>query len=51
LWKYHASISGTPIFMISEGWIVVKPRDSQRRAPLRTSPKSATPTSRSRPAM
>jgi hypothetical protein len=36
--------------MISEGWIVVTPMLSQRRAPLRTSPKSATPTRRARPA-
>src|SRR6185312_8248728 len=49
-WKYHASTIGTAIFMISEGCSVVKPRFNQRRAPLRTSPKSATPTSSPRPA-
>jgi hypothetical protein len=31
LWKYQASISGMAIFMISEGWMRVKPIDSQRR--------------------
>ena len=33
-WKYQASISGMAIFMISEGWMRVKPSDSQRLAPL-----------------
>ena len=50
-WKYHASTSGTAIFMISEGWITVTPRFSQRRAPLRTSPKSATPRRSASPIM
>jgi hypothetical protein len=45
LWKYHASISGSAIFISSEGWKRMKPRLSQRREPLTTTPNSATPTS------
>ena len=40
---------GMAIFMISEGCTVVKPKLSQRRAPLRTSPPRATPTSSKTP--
>jgi hypothetical protein len=39
LWKYQASISGTAIFSNSEGWMRVKPSDSQRVAPLTLMPK------------
>jgi hypothetical protein len=48
--KYHAIISGTAIFMNSEGWIVATPKFSQRRAPWLISPNSATPTSNAMPA-
>jgi hypothetical protein len=50
LWKYQASISGMAIFRISDGWMRVKPIDSQRRAPLTLiaeqehRPAAATPT-------
>ena len=47
--KYQASISGTAIFISSEGWMRVTPMLSQRRAPLTMSPKSATATSSSDP--
>jgi hypothetical protein len=49
-WKYHASTSGTAIFIASEGWIVVTPMLQPAAAPLRTSPKSATPISSASPA-
>ena len=45
-WKYHASISGIATFISSDGWKRMKPRLSQRREPLTTTPNSATPTSR-----
>jgi hypothetical protein len=48
-WKYQASISGMAIFMISEGWMRMKPMLSQRRAPFETSPNSATPPAAARP--
>ena len=44
-WKYQASISGTAIFISSEGWKRATPTFSQRREPLTTVPNSATPTS------
>ena len=44
-WKYHASISGSAIFISSDGWNRATPRFSQRREPLTTMPNSATPTS------
>ena len=44
-WKYHASISGSAIFISSDGWKRATPRFSQRREPLTTMPNSATPTS------
>ena len=44
-WKYHASISGSAIFISSDGWKRAKPRLSQRREPLTTVPNSATPIS------
>src|SRR5471030_2500541 len=47
-WKYHASMSGIAIFMISEGWITT-PTFSQRFAPLRVSPKVATAISSAMP--
>ena len=49
-WKYQASISGSAIFMSSEGWKRMTPRSSQRREPLTTTPNSATPTSIATPA-
>ncbi len=50
-WKYQASIIGSATFMSSEGWMRATPRLSQRREPLTTTPKSATPTSSSTAAM
>ncbi|MNK99148.1 hypothetical protein D3C87_1195300 [compost metagenome] len=47
-WKYHASISGIEIFMISDGWITM-PTLSQRRAPLRIRPNIATAISSATP--
>ena len=44
-WKYQASISGSAIFMSSDGWKRATPRLSQRRDPLTTTPNSATPIS------
>ena len=44
-WKYHASISGSAIFMSSEGWNRATPRLSQRREPLTVVPNTATPIS------
>ena len=38
LWKYHASISGRPSFMISAGWMRPTPMSSQRWAPLTITP-------------
>ena len=35
-WKYHASISGSAIFISSDGWKRATPRFSQRREPLTT---------------
>src|SRR5690606_36108970 len=49
LWKYHANISGTANFIISDGWIRVNPRSSQRVAPLLVSPKNSTPSSKTTP--
>ena len=49
-WKYHASISGSAIFMSSDGWKRTTPRSSQRREPFTTTPKSATATSITMPA-
>ena len=37
-WKYHASISGSAIFISSDGWKRPKPRLSQRREPLTVTP-------------
>ena len=37
---------GMASFIISEGWIRMKPKLSQRRAPLEMSPNTATPTSK-----
>ena len=48
-WKYHASISGSAIFISSEGWKRATPRFSQRREPLTIVPNSATPTSSTTP--
>ena len=48
-WKYHASISGSAIFMSSDGWMRTMPRLSQRRDPFTTTPNSATPISSSTP--
>ena len=44
-WKYHASISGSAIFMSSDGWNLATPKLSHRREPLTTMPNSATPIS------
>ncbi|MBP1621956.1 MAG: hypothetical protein H6Q02_2723 [Acidobacteria bacterium] len=44
-WKYQASISGSAIFMSSEGWMRATPRFSHRFEPLTVMPTSATPTS------
>ena len=48
-WKYQASIMGTAIFIISDGWMRVTPRLSQRVAPLLVSPKNSTPSSSTTP--
>ena len=50
-WKYHASISGSAIFMSSDGWMRTTPRFSHRREPFTTTPNSATPTSSETPTM
>ncbi|MNT86681.1 hypothetical protein D3C72_2269980 [compost metagenome] len=49
-WKYHASIIGSAIFMISDGWMRAMPTFSQRVEPLTVIPNSSTPTSNSTPA-
>ena len=41
-WKYHATTSGSAIFISSEGWNRPMPTLSQRREPLTTVPPSAT---------
>jgi len=48
--RYQATIIGTTIFIISEGWKRNRPRSSQRRAPLPISPKTRTAASRTMPA-
>ena len=48
--KYHARISGSAIFMISDGWMLPTPGIfNQRRAPFTTSPPTATPSSSTMP--
>ena len=44
-WKYQASMSGSAIFMSSDGWNRAIPRLSHRREPFTTMPNMATPTS------
>ena len=41
-WTSQASIKGMAIFIISEGWMRVMPRLSQRVAPLEVSPATST---------
>ena len=47
--RYQAHASGTASFMISDGWNRMKPRSSQRCAPIAISPVSMTTSSRIRP--
>ncbi len=42
----RATISGTAIFAISEGWKRTMPKSSQRCAPFEMAPKASTATSR-----
>ena len=51
LCRYQATIIGRAIFMISEGWIRVKPRLSQRVEPLTVTPATSTPISSNTPTM
>ena len=49
MWKNQASISGMAIFISSAGWMRVKPRSSQRLAPLAVMPISSTPNNSASP--